>query len=48
MTTMVNKKMIKENIEQEESEYRRKVGSISKQERNTPNITVPIQGKSLR
>jgi hypothetical protein len=30
MTTMAKKKTIKENVEQEELEYRRKVGSISK------------------
>jgi hypothetical protein len=48
MMTMVKKKTIKENVKQEESEYPRKVGSISKQEMNTPNITVPIQRKSLR
>jgi hypothetical protein len=48
MTTMVKKKKIKENVEQEESEYRRKVDIISKQEMKTPNLTVLSQRKSLR
>jgi ribosomal protein L3 len=46
MTTMVKKKTIKENAEHEESEYRRKVGSISKQEMNTPKNTVWSQRRS--
>jgi hypothetical protein len=46
MTTVAKKKMIKANIEQEELEYRRKVGSISKQEMNTPKNTVRSQRRS--
>jgi hypothetical protein len=46
MTTMAKKKRIKETVEQEELEYRRKVGSISKQEMKTPKNTVRSQRRS--
>jgi hypothetical protein len=49
MTTMVKKKMIKENVQQEELEYRRKVDSISKRElKKTLKNTVLSQRKSLQ
>jgi hypothetical protein len=48
MTAMVKKKMIKESVEPEKSEYGQLVGNTSKQERTTPNTTVQSQRRLSR